>query len=105
MKRMRVQREVVHLRAGDNAARRVASLVQFGFDAQTGGRAGVADQLDHRLEGAERTAAPILRDVAEEAMLDLVPLARARAENARRGCAGAGRRPGVAVAASTPRER
>jgi hypothetical protein len=40
----------------------------------------VADQVDHGLKGAERTAAPVLHDVTERAMLDLVPLAGTQGE-------------------------
>ena len=50
------------------------------YDAQPGRGACVANQVDHGLEGAQRTPAPVLRDVAEQPMLDLVPLARARRE-------------------------
>src|SRR5438876_7458005 len=74
MKRMRVQREVAHFRAGDHTARRVATRVQLRLHSQAGHCARVADEIDHGLKGAEGTASPVLRDVAEEAMLDLVPL-------------------------------
>ena len=74
MKGVRVQGEVAHLRLGDHEARLIASLIELGFDAQPGRRSGVADQLDEGLEGAKRTAAPVLRDVTEEPVLDLVPL-------------------------------
>jgi hypothetical protein len=40
----------------------------------------MANERDHRLKGTERTTAPILIDVTEEAMLDLVPLAGAGRE-------------------------
>ena len=80
MKRMRVKRQILHLRSGDDAAGWISSLVQFGLHAQAGRRAGVADQVDHGLKGAEGTAAPVLRDVTKQAMLDLVPLAGARWE-------------------------
>ena len=80
MKGVRVQREVAHFSFGDDEAGLIASFIEFGLDAQTGGRARVADQFDEGLEGAERTPAPLLRDVAEESVLDLVPFARARWE-------------------------
>ena len=75
-----MQGEVPQLRVGDQQASLVASLIELGFDAQAGCRSGVADQFDEGLEGAERTPAPLLRDVAEESVLDLVPFARARGE-------------------------
>src|SRR5467141_2687405 len=80
MERMGVQRQGSHLRVGNDAARWVLSLVQFRFDTQTRGRSRMANECDDRLEGVERTTAPILGDVTEEAMLDLVPLAGARRE-------------------------
>src|SRR2546427_4940743 len=77
---MGVQCEGSHLRMRHDAAYRVPSRVQFRFDAQPRRRSRVANKRDHRLEGMERTTAPILGDVTEEAMLDLVPLAGARRE-------------------------
>ena len=75
MKGVRVQGEVAHLSLGDDEAGLIATLIELGPDAQPGGRTRVADQLDEGLEGTERTPAPVLRDVAEEPVLDLVPLA------------------------------
>ena len=66
-----------HLRLGDDSTRRVGPLVQLRLDAQASRRLRVSDQLHDRLEGVERTAAPVLGDVTEEAVLDLVPLAGA----------------------------
>ena len=74
---MRVKREFAHFRAGDDMTRRVAPLVQLRLHPQAGRRARVADQVDDGLKGAEGTASPVLRDVTEQAMLDLVPLAGA----------------------------
>src|SRR5206468_12439155 len=73
MKHMGMQREVAHFGAGDHTARRVPSLAQLRLHPQAGRGARVADQIDHGLKGAARTASPVLLDVAEEAMLDLVP--------------------------------
>src|SRR3954466_15009224 len=80
MKQVGMKGQAAHLRARDHHAGRVPPLVQLGLDAQSGGGARVPNQGDDSLEGAERTAAPVLRDVAEEPMLDLVPLAGARRE-------------------------
>ena len=41
-------------------------------------RGGAGDQVDDGLVAGQRTAAPVLRDEAEEALLDLAPLARPR---------------------------
>jgi len=46
------------------------------FEAGLGG--GCGDQLDDHLITDERLAAPVAGDEREQAMLDLVPLARAR---------------------------
>ena len=80
MKGVRVQSELAHVGLGDDDAGLIPSLIEFGLDAQPGGRARVPDEFDEGLEGAERTAAPVLRDVAEESVLDFGPLARARWE-------------------------
>ena len=101
MKGVRVQREVAHFSFGDDEAGLIASFIEFGLDAQTGGRARVADQFDEGLEGAERTPAPVLRDVAEESVLDLVPFYSCQAGNATRECTGAGRRPAAAARSSS----
>jgi hypothetical protein len=57
---------------------RVEALVELGFDAQACIRSRVPDEVDDGLEGPQRLAAPVLGDVAEETMVDPVPLARAR---------------------------
>src|SRR5271155_1443806 len=77
MERIQMQGEVAHLGTRDDAAGRVASLVQLGFDAQACRGRGVTDQLHDGFEGAEGTATPVLGNVAEQTVLYLVPLARA----------------------------
>src|SRR4051794_30311405 len=56
----------------------VGSIVQFRLDLQALASAGVGDEIDHHLVAEERPTPPILRDMAEHAMLDAVPFARAR---------------------------
>src|SRR5438093_2713716 len=58
----------------------IALLVQAGSDLQPGLRGGAPDQLDDHLVTDQRLPAPVLGDVAEHAMLDLVPLAGAGRE-------------------------
>src|SRR5262250_57878 len=67
-----------HLGVADLDAFLVGALVEQAFDleARLGGRG--ADQLDDRNAIGERAAAPVLRDVAEQTMLDPVPLRCAR---------------------------
>src|SRR5271166_6067888 len=52
----------------------IAARVERAFDLEPGVGGGCADQLDHGKTIRERSAAPVLRNVAEETMLDLVPL-------------------------------
>jgi hypothetical protein len=47
-------------------------------DFQAGFRGGRANQLDDSDTIRQRPPPPVLRDMAEEAVLDLVPLRRAR---------------------------
>ena len=82
---MRMQGEFAHLTTTDDPAGRVASFVQLGLDAQPGRGARVADEFDDGFEGAERSPAPVLGDVAEQAMLDLCSVYSYRAESGTRG--------------------
>ena len=54
--------------------------VQCRLHHQAGTRPRAGDQLDDGLAAVQRPAAPVLRDEAEQAVLDLVPLARAGRE-------------------------
>src|SRR5215469_10770041 len=56
----------------------VGTRVQSRLDLQSSTRGGVADEVDDHLQADEWPAAPVLRDVAEQAVLDHVPLAGAR---------------------------
>src|SRR6266403_689339 len=58
----------------------VASGVERRFHDEAGPRTGVGDQVDDHLMAGQRLPAPVLRDEAEEAMLDFVPLAGPRRE-------------------------
>src|SRR5215471_18665878 len=66
--------EAVHLGFADLDALFVAACVEYALDFQTGHWGGRADQLDHGKAIGERSATPVLRDVAEQPVLDLVPL-------------------------------
>ena len=52
----------------------VGTGVERALDLEPGPCGGRADQLDHGEAVGQRAAAPVLRDVAEQPMLDLVPL-------------------------------
>src|SRR6266568_6316523 len=64
-----------HLLAG-----RIAATIEPRAHDEAAAVAGVADEVDDRLVGPQGTTAPVDRDEREEAVLDLVPLARARRE-------------------------
>jgi hypothetical protein len=70
--RLDVQRR--HLSVGDLDALGIAALIQFALHCQAGfgGRRG--DQIDHGDTADKRLCAPVLRDVAKHAVLNLVPL-------------------------------
>ena len=72
-----LNRQGVHLFVGDGLAGLIGGLVQFGMNRQSLYRTRGRDELDDDHAGDQGTAAPILGDVAEHSMLDLVPFARA----------------------------
>src|SRR5260370_29905202 len=59
---------------GNLDALRIAVGSEFAADVQAGLGCGVGDEFDHCQAAGERFGAPVLRDVAEHAVLDLVPL-------------------------------
>src|SRR5215216_1437231 len=70
--------EALHLGFADLDALLVAAGIEGAVDFQaTLGRC-CADQLDHGKPIRQRPATPVLRDVAEQPVLDLVPLRCAR---------------------------
>ena len=71
------QRDGVHLRLGHRHAGRVLTPVEFRLYLKPGLSSCVADAVDDGLVGRQRGATPVRRDVAEESVIDLVPLARA----------------------------
>src|SRR5208283_2457860 len=70
--------EGFHLGLADPDAFAVGAGVERAVDFQAGLGGGGADQFDHAKASGERPAAPVLRDLAEQPVLDLVPLRRAR---------------------------
>src|SRR4051812_48000693 len=69
--------KTVHVRIGDFDASGVLARVELRLDREPGAGANTADELDDGLVIDERATAPVLRDVTEEPVLDLVPLGRA----------------------------
>ena len=79
-----LERNTLHLLRRYRLARRVIVGVQLGTDRQTATRRRVANQVHHHLQAHQRPTSPVLRDVTEHPVLDLVPLARARWKMAHR---------------------
>src|SRR5215831_8578128 len=71
-------RELAHLSLAYPDARLVGALVERAFDLEAGFGGGAADQLDHCGPALQRLSPPVLRDVAEHPVLNLVPLRGAR---------------------------
>jgi hypothetical protein len=75
MERVAVKVDGLDLVVGDADLVGVAAIVEAGVDLKTGAGRGRGDQVDDRLQAVQRLAAPVDRDVAEQPMLDAVPLA------------------------------
>ncbi len=67
-----------HFDIADLDALWVTVLVDVAGDGEAGVGRGGADQLDDDLVADQRFAAPVLRDVGKEAVLDAVPFAGSR---------------------------
>src|SRR5438876_6394063 len=63
---------------GDLDAGGIGVGIDFGLNAQAGAGGRVADELDDDLKADEWSSAPILGDMAEHPVRDLVPFARPR---------------------------
>src|SRR6266436_7764081 len=70
--------ERLHLGIADFDALFVGRGIECALDFQAGFGRRRSNQLDYRHAIDEWSSAPSLRDVAEQAVLDLVPLRRAR---------------------------
>ena len=77
MERIANDVEAFHLGFADLDALAVAARIDCAFDPETGFGRRCSDQLDYGQAIRERPGTPILCDVAEQAMLDLVPLCAA----------------------------
>ena len=73
-----VDLKLFHLGIADLDAFRILASVQSRLDPQARRGVGVANEADDHLEALQRLATPVGGDVAAHAVLDLVPLARAR---------------------------
>lgn len=78
MKHMRLKVHARELGIGDAPARGVDAVIQSAPHGEARRRRGGGDQVHNDLMGDERLAAPVLCDEREQAVFNLVPLARAR---------------------------
>ena len=74
VKRIALDGKLAHLGLADPDALLVRPLVEGALDLQAGLGRGSANELDDRRSTLQRPATPVLSDVAEQPMLDLVPL-------------------------------
>jgi len=68
----------VELGVADLDAFFICARIDRAFDFQSGGGGRRANQFDDREAVGERASAPVLSDVTEQAVLDLVPFGRPR---------------------------
>ena len=73
-----------HLASAHLDASRILPSIEGRLDAQPRGRAGTANEADDHLTAQQGLSTPVRGDVANHAMLALVPLARARRQMASR---------------------
>src|SRR5438046_10146717 len=74
MESVALEVESCHLPLGHLDALWIGVGVEFTADGQAGLGRGTGDHVDYGEAAGERRCAPVLRDVTEEAVLDLVPL-------------------------------
>src|SRR5687768_830211 len=72
-----VEVDAGQLGVGHLPSRRVGAFVEFALHREAAARLGGRDQTHDRLVADQRLAPPVLGDVREQPMLDLVPLAGA----------------------------
>ena len=84
MKRGLDQIDHFQLIVADTNAFWVEVRIQFGADGQAIFGGGAADEIDDNFMADQRLPPPVHADVAEHAVLDLVPFARTRREVADR---------------------
>jgi len=80
LKNRRLKIDFSQLFWGNLHSRWITPGVKPGLDAKPRCRRRTPDQVDNRLMAYQRSASPILRDKGKHAVLNLVPLARARRE-------------------------
>ena len=71
-----MQVQGIHLLLGDFDAFLVLAIHQASLNLEPGFRRSASDVIQHRLEGTQRLTSPIQADVAEQSVLDRIPLGR-----------------------------
>ena len=66
--------EFIHFIISDFDPSRIFARIERGFDREASGCSDASNELDDRLMIGQGSAAPVLRNMAEEAVFDLVPL-------------------------------
>ena len=66
----------LHIGVRNLDSERIRTRVEFRFHRETGRRPHVANELHDRLVIEQRSPTPVLRDVADESVLNLVPFGR-----------------------------
>ena len=72
----------LHLGSTHLNANGILPSIEGRLDAQPRGRAGTANEADDHLAAQQGLSTPVRGDVAKHAVLDFVPLARARRQMA-----------------------
>ncbi len=78
VKRRASQEQTVHLGVRHLDAKGIFTGIKLGFHPESRRCADASNEVHDRLVIDERTPAPVFGDMAEEAMLDLVPFGRPR---------------------------
>ena len=71
---MWVQAQAPHLRIAHAFSGLISPALEHGLDLQSGASGRTRDAVAHLIEAAQRLARPVDADVAEEPVLDRVPL-------------------------------
>ena len=77
-----METNLAQFRIGDLDALNVRSTIEAGLDLQSGLRRSTTNQLHDDFAAQERLSSPVARDLTEQTMFDLVPLAGSRREMA-----------------------
>ena len=83
---MSFQRESLDVLARYFSSLRIKVFIQEGFDTQSGHRARSPDVPEHNFQSPQGLSLPVLADVAEQPVLDRIPLRTPRRVVTHRRC-------------------